>query len=58
MPTSTTTEKPYTLGELTKELASTKEQALDMANGAYRIVHAVEDIEEKIIAWRTNARAG
>ncbi len=59
MPSTTTTEKPYTLGELTAALATVKEHALDLANGAYRIVHEAEAAEERIIAWRnTPSRAG
>lgn len=59
MPSTTTKEKTYTLGELTAALAKVKEHALDLANGAYRIVHEAEEAEERIIDWRNTAsRAG
>jgi len=53
---STTTEKPYTLGQLTKALGEAKEQALDAANTIYRIVHLLEDTEEQTIAWRNSGQ--
>lgn len=56
MATISTQQKPYTLGSLAKDLGGLKMAALDIANQAYRIVHEIEDVEEK--ALPSAARAG